>query len=168
MLWKSKAQASEESDLDTDNGKSGRNDSEYVTSLTCCLQQGFPLAKNESDQCSLLFDSVTTHDDYFRESCNTSAFLDTSIAKLAIVFNEGIFWKDKCKQETKEQPENNMLGDIVKSVDSEKQNEEKRNLFGTEVYAWGDNTCNCLVSITYLCVLLKKSTSNNMNCLIHF
>lgn len=143
MLWNPTIeQAADEGDADT-NDELQENDAELVTSLICCLQQGFPLTKAESEKGLLFFDSVTNQDHYFYGH-NTSAFRDIELSKLSLVFEDDISFH---MSEITEQLTTTKLGDITMSMDSDESNEKQENLFGTEVFAWGDNACNCLVRL---------------------
>lgn len=142
VLWKPKSQAAEDDNFD----EVKENSTEFVTSLTCCLQQGFPLIQNNGSNDQLFKDTVTNHDDSFFHYFNTDCVAqDNELSIVSLIFDQKIFPSEEKYQLKAANFKTSKLEDMVKSIDSSHESSEQ-NLFGTEVFAWGDNSCNCLVS----------------------
>ncbi len=140
VFWKPKAQAADSND-DEEYDKS-KDPIEFVTSVTCRLHQGFPLAKEERDEGNIFRDSTEDLDIFINDSCEECVFQDSKLTYFSLMFCENI--SQGKPSITGTGPKTVKLNEVITSIDTNNE-EKKQNLFGTEVLAWGDNTCNCLV-----------------------
>lgn len=162
MFWKPKAQAADEaSESDTNTDINGL---EYVTSIKCFIRQGFPLCHSNSDSevhhdYSLFVDSVPTHEQYSPlTNTSTTILPDIKQAHVLLCLDDPLL-KNTIEHgslnsynhdETNNEGNKGVSGirqnitDVVKSL--QLKEEVEIDALETQIYAWGDNTCNCLVS----------------------
>ena len=143
-------------------------ESDFVTTLRCSIRQGFPLGFSDDDEsrCSFFYDpsSPEFDRDYHWQEDGTIILPDFKLAHIVLSFeqmscvgvsrpvedangtdgNGKLLQKDsstKGMDVLKRQTQK--LDDVVKAIHFAE--EDKGLSIDTEVYAWGDNTCNCLV-----------------------
>ena len=153
---------------------------EFVTSCTCCIRQGFPLPSSNSKtngQSSLFVDCISTQNEYYGDDTHTIALSDLSQAHVILSFDDLIprnvtkktnpgIGRSKYENGADERTlvsreQTQKLDEVVKSVNSIRNDKDMNE---TEVYAWGDNTCNCLVSVL-LTKLLNATLTYTMKIL---
>jgi hypothetical protein len=132
---------------------------ELVACLKCCIRQGVPFdfRKCESQQSSFFADCVSTQNDYYDHFSTTML---PNLKHAHVLLNFDYTWhKNSSIPETVSDKKDNddvttertkvpreqtqKVEEIVRSIQAK---EEVYDVFETEVYAWGDNISNCLVS----------------------
>ena len=141
MLWKPKAQAVDDDDFAIDTAK--RDPAELITSITCCVRQGFPLTKTESEIDRLLFTNCISNEEDIIHEREVSVLQDRELSMATLVFDESLY-EGMLKPNY---PDTAKLEDTIKLLDNNLDNEEN-DLRTTEVFGWGDNSCNCLVRLS--------------------
>ncbi len=155
VFWLPKAQDADENDVDNE----GANRSEYLASLRCSVIQGLPLevSRDENLQSSFFADCAPIDNDEYHRENNTTVLPDVEQAHILLNFDHiekgrmdlaTMVQQDKENTKVTEQLKSRTqkLDDVVKSTQSYFFEEDRDSILETEVYAWGDNTCNSLVS----------------------
>lgn len=119
------------------------NPAESITSITCCVRQGFPLKNTRSETDGLSFTNCISNEEDVIYERELSVLQDRQLSMATLVFGDSLYegtQKSNHQITTK-------LEDTIKLLDDDLDNREN-DLRTTEVFGWGDNACNCLVRLS--------------------